>query len=99
MRKLILGLGVVLAVAVSMVADQCARRLRPRTTVGVTLNEFKVTPAVQGAPAGKVTFTVTNSGKLEHEFVVVKTIRPAGSLAGQNGEASEAQAMSARSAR
>ena len=47
-------------------------------------------PAVQGAPAGKVTFTVKNTGKVEHEFVVVKTLRPAGSLASHDGEASEA---------
>ena len=53
------------------------------------LNEFNAVPAVQGAPAGKVTFTVTNTGKIEHEFVVVRTVRPAGSLTSHGGEASE----------
>lgn len=58
--------------------------------VQVGLGEFNVIPSTQAAPAGKVTFTVTNTGKIEHEFVVVKTARPAGSLASHGREASEA---------
>ncbi len=48
--------------------------------VPVQLNEYNVLPAKQGAPAGKVTFVLTNTGKLTHEFVVVKAVKPAGGL-------------------
>ena len=48
--------------------------------VGVSLTEFKVTPTASQAPAGKVTFNVRNGGNVTHEFVVIKTSKPAGSL-------------------
>jgi len=44
------------------------------------LSEFNILPAKQSAPLGKVTFVLTNKGKMAHEFVVVKTAKPAGSL-------------------
>ncbi len=77
------------AIAVS-VGAVAADAVTSKGVVQVGLNEFNVSPAVQGAPAGKVTFSVTNTGKVEHEFVVVKTVRPAGSLTSHGGEASEA---------
>jgi uncharacterized cupredoxin-like copper-binding protein len=44
------------------------------TTVDVTLQEFAVVPAASSAPAGDVTFNVTNEGPDDpHEFVVFKT--------------------------
>jgi uncharacterized cupredoxin-like copper-binding protein len=44
------------------------------TTVGVTVQEFAVIPASSSAPAGDVTFDVTNKGPDDtHEFVVFKT--------------------------
>ena len=44
------------------------------TTVDVTLQEFAVVPAASSAPAGDVTFDVTNEGPDDvHEFVVFKT--------------------------
>ena len=89
MRKLVLGFGVVVALAVSIGALR-ADAVTSNKAVAVTLNEFNVLPAYQGAPTGSVTFTVKNTGKIEHEFVVLRTIRPAGSLASHNGEASEA---------
>jgi uncharacterized cupredoxin-like copper-binding protein len=49
-------------------------------SVGVSLSEFKVAPSVTAAAAGKVTFSVTNNGNITHEFVVIRTDRPAGSL-------------------
>jgi uncharacterized cupredoxin-like copper-binding protein len=49
-------------------------------TVSVSLNEFNILPGAQAAPAGKVTFVLKNTGKLTHEFVVVKTGDPAGNL-------------------
>jgi uncharacterized cupredoxin-like copper-binding protein len=44
------------------------------TTVDVTLQEFAVLPAQDSAPAGDVTFNVTNEGPEDtHEFVVFRT--------------------------
>jgi uncharacterized cupredoxin-like copper-binding protein len=44
------------------------------TTVNVTLQEFSVLPDSATAPAGEVTFHVTNDGPEEvHEFVIFKT--------------------------
>jgi uncharacterized cupredoxin-like copper-binding protein len=44
------------------------------TTVDVTVQEFAVIPAESSAPAGDVTFDVTNEGPDDvHEFVVFKT--------------------------
>jgi uncharacterized cupredoxin-like copper-binding protein len=44
------------------------------TTVNVTLKEFEIVPDVTSAPAGDITFHVTNEGPDDvHEFVVFKT--------------------------
>ena len=44
------------------------------TTVNVTLAEFSVTPDSDSAPAGDITFHITNDGPNDvHEFVIVKT--------------------------
>jgi uncharacterized cupredoxin-like copper-binding protein len=44
------------------------------TTVGITLQEWAVVPDAESAPAGEVTFSVTNDGPEDvHEFVVVRT--------------------------
>jgi uncharacterized cupredoxin-like copper-binding protein len=44
------------------------------STVDVTLQEFAVLPASDSAPAGDVTFNVTNTGPEDtHEFVVFST--------------------------
>lgn len=44
------------------------------TSVKVTLKEWAVETDVASAPAGKVTFAVTNEGPADtHEFVVIKT--------------------------
>jgi uncharacterized cupredoxin-like copper-binding protein len=50
------------------------------TGLTVKLKEFKVLPATKVTKAGKVTFVVTNIGKLEHELVVMKTNVPPGKL-------------------
>jgi uncharacterized cupredoxin-like copper-binding protein len=49
-------------------------------TVGVSLREFSVNPTVKAAASGKVTFNVRNTGAVTHEFVVLDTSKPAGSL-------------------
>jgi uncharacterized cupredoxin-like copper-binding protein len=44
------------------------------TTVNVTLQEWAVVPDSDTAPAGEVTFSVTNDGPDDvHEFVIVRT--------------------------
>lgn len=43
-------------------------------SVDVTLQEWSVVPSAESAPAGEVTFHVTNEGPEDvHEFVVLKT--------------------------
>lgn len=57
--------------ALSLVAAGCSG---DGTTVDVTVQEFAVIPASSSAPAGDVTFDVTNEGPDDtHEFVVFKT--------------------------
>ena len=47
---------------------------RGGVALDVALQEFAVLPASESAPAGDVTFTVTNTGPEDtHEFVVFKT--------------------------
>jgi len=44
------------------------------TTIDVTLQEWAVVPSADAAPAGDVTFKVTNQGPDDpHEFVILKT--------------------------
>jgi uncharacterized cupredoxin-like copper-binding protein len=43
------------------------------TTIGVSLIEWGVVPDEMSAPAGTVTFEVTNEGEMEHEFVIVRS--------------------------
>jgi uncharacterized cupredoxin-like copper-binding protein len=44
------------------------------TTVNVTVQEFSVLPDADSAPAGDVTFVVTNEGPDDvHEFVIIRT--------------------------
>jgi uncharacterized cupredoxin-like copper-binding protein len=49
-------------------------------TIAVVMKEFTVTPAPASVAAGKVTFKVSNKGKLKHEFVVVSTKKKADEL-------------------
>jgi uncharacterized cupredoxin-like copper-binding protein len=62
------------------------------SVVQTRLTDFKITPSASDVPAGKVTFVATNAGKEEHEMVVVRTAKPAGSLM-KGKEASEAGAV------
>ena len=47
-------------------------------------------PSRNVVPAGKVTFVVSNIGKLEHEMVVVRTSRAPGALPVRGKKAEEA---------
>ena len=79
--------------AASTPATSTPAATKPAPTLGhavnVSLSEFKVSPNASAAAAGKVTFTVSNTGAVPHEFVVVKTAKPAGSLL-MGAEADEA---------
>ena len=48
--------------------------------VPVRLDEFKIQPAVTRLKPGKVEFLVKNTGKTDHEFVVIDTRKPAADL-------------------
>jgi uncharacterized cupredoxin-like copper-binding protein len=50
------------------------------TTIDVTLQEWAVVPAEDSAPAGEVTFAISNTGEETHEFVVMATDSGAGEL-------------------
>jgi len=60
----------------------------PAHASAVTLSEFNVAPKPADVASGPVTFNVSNGGKVEHEFVVVKTSKPASDLL-KNGKADE----------
>ena len=71
---------VLLILAAAAVNASAVGAVTSSQKVAVNANEFNLVPAVQAARAGKVTFVVKNTGKMTHEFVVVKTTRPAGDL-------------------
>jgi uncharacterized cupredoxin-like copper-binding protein len=54
----------------------------------VTLSEFNVAPKPSQLASGPVTFEVSNGGTVKHEFVVIKTPKPASDLL-KNGRADE----------
>jgi hypothetical protein len=88
MRKLVLGI-VVAATVLLVVGVFGASAVTSRPLVAVQVDEFSVFPGTQGAPKGRVRFVVTNIGTIKHEFVVLKTSKPAGNLL-KGGEADEA---------
>jgi hypothetical protein len=81
MQRLFLGIGALAVIAVS-IGTLTAGAVTSKPLVAVQVDEFSVFPGTQGAPVGKVRFVVTNIGKVEHEFVVLKTAKPAGNLLG-----------------
>ena len=50
------------------------------TAVPVTLTEYKIKPAATSAPAGHVTFDVTNAGQLKHQFTIIRTNKSAATV-------------------
>lgn len=60
--------------------------------ITVDMTEMKITPTPTSAAAGKVTFDVSNVGKITHEMVLIKTDKPAGKL-GTGTTVSEAGAV------
>lgn len=95
MRKLTLALAVLVFAALGAGTAFGVSGAATATTVKVKVKlvEFKILPAVKSAKTGKVTFVVTNAGKINHEFVVIKTSIAAGKLPVQDNEASEKGAV------
>jgi uncharacterized cupredoxin-like copper-binding protein len=60
-----------------------------KTLVKVQLKEFKVLPSPLSAKRGFVSFSVKNTGKIDHEFVVLKTKTPPAKLPVKGGKAVE----------
>ena len=50
------------------------------TSIPVTLTEYKIKPAATSAPAGHVSFNVTNSGQLKHQFTIIRTTKSAATV-------------------
>ena len=60
-----------------------------KTLVKVQLKEFKILPSPLTAKRGAVSFSVKNSGKIDHEFVVLRTNTPPAKLPVKGGKAVE----------
>lgn len=43
------------------------------STIAVTMNEFTVSAAPDTGKTGRITFDVTNEGKVAHEFIIAKS--------------------------
>ena len=50
------------------------------TSIPVTLTEYKIKPAASSAPAGHVTFDVTNAGQMKHQFTIIRTTKSAATV-------------------
>jgi uncharacterized cupredoxin-like copper-binding protein len=59
------------------------------TAIAATLKEYSIELSAATAAPGSVTFTVTNSGTMVHEFVVLKTDVQAAELPLTNGAVTE----------
>jgi len=71
-RRAAAGVAVATALAVGLGAASVAPA-RSQAPVKVTLSEWKLVPSAMSVAAGKVTFQVQNAGKVQHEFVVLRT--------------------------
>ena len=60
----------VLAAAAALVIPACSS---DDGGIGVTEADYSVTPAETSAPAGELTFDITNDAEQTHEFVIFKT--------------------------
>jgi uncharacterized cupredoxin-like copper-binding protein len=81
------GLLAVLAAGVGAVSPPASSARVSASTVRVVETEWKITPSPRTVKAGTVTFLVHNTGKVAHEFIVVRTNRPANALRISAGKA------------
>ena len=49
-------------------------------TVTSSLTEFKIASTPASIPAGRVTFKVSNDGKVKHQFTIIRTDKPAATV-------------------
>lgn len=73
MKRIAAGAIVMFAGATGASAAPAAQTAARATTVRVQLMEWMVMPSKSRVAAGKVTFAVTNAGKVKHDFVVLRT--------------------------
>lgn len=59
--------------------------------VTVTEDEFSVKLSQASAPAGKVTFVLNNTGKIEHELVILKTDLPHDKIPARDNDPTKVQ--------
>lgn len=57
-----------------------AAAVAPAHRIGVSLREYSIATTAPVGAAGRVRFDVRNAGTMPHEFVVIRTPKPAGSL-------------------
>ena len=70
----------VLAAAAVLVIPACSS---DDGGIDVTVSDFKVEPAETSAPAGELTFDITNDAEQTHEFVIFKTDLAPGRASGR----------------
>ena len=77
----------VLAAAAVLVIPACSS---DDGGIDVTVSDFKVEPAETSAPAGELTFDITNDAEQTHEFVIFKTdLAPDALPVGDDGDVDE----------
>jgi len=77
----------VLAAAAVLVVPACSS---DDGGIDVTVSDFKVEPAETSAPAGELTFDITNDAEQTHEFVIFKTdLAPDALPVGDDGDVDE----------
>jgi uncharacterized cupredoxin-like copper-binding protein len=70
MNRIALALGVALAALVAAAPIAARPSAVAATTVTVTMKEYKFTLSKATVPHGKVTFKLTNKGKIPHDFSI-----------------------------
>jgi uncharacterized cupredoxin-like copper-binding protein len=89
MRKIAVGLAGLLLLVGTACASNASGKSSAVQTVKVAEGDMFLKPSVTQLSAGKVTFEVTNNGKMHHEFVIV-TGDPTGTTGDEEGRVSEA---------
>ncbi|MEN9801932.1 MAG: hypothetical protein RLZ37_1057 [Actinomycetota bacterium] len=82
-RKTVLrwiAVGAVALLTPGCAADESDMARGIKNDVTGRVQEWSVEVDADGSTAGEVTFTITNNGTIEHEFLVVKTDIPAGEI-------------------
>ncbi len=77
---LIVPASLVLAGGLAGCASSPPPPAHPATTVGVSIQDFKISAGATRLAAGRVTFVVANNGPSTHEFNVDRTDLPADAL-------------------